>query len=69
MYTLPSALLNVIVRFAPVFSKRVWKHVQGLLIGAILVPGQRPVTAALRAMGLQEEPHSTTIAASHRVAT
>jgi hypothetical protein len=51
MWTLPSALLNVIVRFAPVFSQRVWKHGQGLLIGAILAPGKRTVTAALRVMG------------------
>jgi hypothetical protein len=57
MCTLPSALLNVIVSFAPVFSQRVWKHVQVLLIGAILAPGQRTVTAALRVMGLQEEHH------------
>jgi DDE superfamily endonuclease len=57
MCTLPSALLNVIVSFAPLFSKRVWKHAQVLLIGAILAPGKRTVTAALRAMGLQEELH------------
>jgi DDE superfamily endonuclease len=57
MCTLPSELLNVIVRFAPVFSKRVWKHVQVLLMGAILAPGKRTVTAALRVMGLQEEHH------------
>jgi hypothetical protein len=52
MCTPPSALLNVIVRFAPVFSKRVWRPAQVLLIGAILTPGKRRVTAALRAMGL-----------------
>ena len=64
MCTLPSALLNVIVSFAPVFSKRVWRHAQVLLIGAILAPGKRTVTAALRVMGLQEEPH---FHAYHRV--
>ena len=64
MCTLPSALLNVIVSFAPVFSKRVWRHAQVLLIGAILAPGKRTVTAALRVMGLQEEPHFHTY---HRV--
>jgi hypothetical protein len=64
MCTLPSALLNVIVSFAPVFSKRVWRHAQVLLIGAILAPGKRTVTAALRVMGLQEEHH---FHAYHRV--
>jgi DDE superfamily endonuclease len=64
MCTLPSALLNVIVCFAPVFSQRVWRHVQVLLIGAILAPGKRTVTAALRVMGLQEEHH---FHAYHRV--
>jgi hypothetical protein len=57
MYPLPSALLNVIVRFAPVFSKRTWARAQVLFIGAILAPGKRTVTAALRVMGLQEESH------------
>lgn len=57
MCTRPSALRNVIVSFAPVFSKRVWRQAQVLLIGAILTPGKRTVTAALRAMGLQEERH------------
>ena len=33
----------------------VWQHAQVLLIGAILVPGRRTVTAVLRIMGLSEE--------------
>jgi hypothetical protein len=57
MCTLPSELLNVIVRFAPVFSKQSWEHAKVLLVGAILAPGKRTVTAALRVMGLQEEKH------------
>ena len=40
--------------FAPLFTKRVWQHVQVLLIGAILAPGQRAVTTALRVMGLAQ---------------
>jgi hypothetical protein len=56
MYTLHTALRNVIVRFAPVFSKRTWGRAQVLCIGAILAPGKRPVTAALE-WGLQEESH------------
>lgn len=38
--------------FAPLFTKRVWHHVQVLLVGAILSPGKRTVTAVLRVMGL-----------------
>jgi hypothetical protein len=43
--------------FAPLFSRRVWVHVQVLLAGAILAPAQRTVTAALRVMGLTHSPH------------
>jgi hypothetical protein len=56
--------LTLISAFAPVFSKRVWQHVQVLLIGAILVPGKRTVTAVLRIMGLSRERHFQTY---HRV--
>jgi hypothetical protein len=34
------------------FSKRIWQHVQILLIGAILGPGQRKVIAGRRIMGM-----------------
>jgi hypothetical protein len=34
--------------FAPIFSRRAWRHVHVLLVGAILAPGQRTVTAPLR---------------------
>jgi len=47
--------LSLIQVFAPHFSKLVWEQAQVLLIGAILVPGQRTVTAVLRIMGLSEE--------------
>jgi hypothetical protein len=40
--------------FAPLFTKRLWHHVQVLLVGAMLAPGKRTVTAALRVMGLAE---------------
>ena len=52
MQTLPVELLPLIVEFVPYFSKPVWEHAQVLLIGAILAPGKRTVTAALRVMGL-----------------
>jgi DDE superfamily endonuclease len=57
MLTVPVTLTRVIVKFAPQFSKRVWEHVQVLMVGALLAPGQRTVTAVLRVMGLSQERH------------
>ncbi len=57
MHTVPVTLTRLIVKFAPVFSKRVWEHVQVLVVGALLAPGQRTVTAVLRVMGLSQERH------------
>ncbi len=64
MLTLPFALTSLIVGFAPLFTKPVWKHIQVLLVGAILAPGKRTVTSALRVMGLRRERHFQTY---HRV--
>ena len=55
MLTLPVALTWLIVKFAPLFSKRVWDHVEVLVVGALLAPGKRTVTAVLRVMGLSQE--------------
>ena len=52
MYTLPAAMIQLLAPFAPLFSKGVWPHAQVLLAGAILAPGKRSVSAALRAVGL-----------------
>jgi DDE superfamily endonuclease len=46
---------SVFHAFAPLFSDRVWRHAQVLLIGAILAPGKRTVTSCLRIMGLSQE--------------
>jgi len=43
--------------FARLFSKRIWEHAKLLLIGAILHPAERTVTAVLRVMGLSGEKH------------
>ena len=43
------------MQFAPVFSGRVWTHAVLLVVGAILSPEKRTVTAALRIMGLSQE--------------
>jgi DDE superfamily endonuclease len=45
-------MVQALAPFAPLFSKRVWQHAQLLLVGAILAPGRRTVSSALRAMGL-----------------
>ncbi len=55
MRTLPTAMIQTLAPFAPLFSKRVWEHAQVLLAGAILAPGTRTVGSALRAVGLDRE--------------
>jgi DDE superfamily endonuclease len=55
MRNLPDAIIHVLRHFELVFSERVWEWAKVLLIGAILAPGQRTVTAALRVMGLSDE--------------
>src|SRR5215472_1136389 len=55
MPTVPVTLTRWIIRFAPLFSKRVWEHAQVLVVGALLAPGKRTVTAILRVMGLSQE--------------
>ena len=48
-------MVQALAPFAPLFSRRVFGHVQVLLAGAILAPGKRTVASALRAMGLDQE--------------
>lgn len=57
MNLLPKEFMPIILAFATLFSKPVWESVLVLLIGAILAPGKRTVSALLRVMGLQDEPH------------
>jgi hypothetical protein len=54
---LRSEYTTILTAFAGLFSKRIWQRVQILLLGAILAPGQRTVTAILRIMGLSGEKH------------
>ncbi len=54
---IPSDIIAVLAAFAPLFTARTFTSVQVLLIGTILTPGRRTVTAALRAMGLAQEKH------------
>lgn len=54
---MPCEFVNLMVAFAPLFSKPVFQHAQVLLIGAILAPAKRTVTSVLRVMGLSEDEH------------
>ncbi len=57
MPTLPESSIQFLDCFAPVFSRRMWQWATVLVVGAILAPGKRTVTAALRVMGLSDEAH------------
>jgi hypothetical protein len=64
MHNLPAAMERVLESFAPVFSPRIWNRAQVLLQGALLSPGRRTVTQALRVMGLGQARHFSSY---HRV--
>lgn len=55
MSPLPSAIVAILLPFAPLFTAPTWVHAQVLLVGTLLAQGPRTVTAALRAMGLGQE--------------
>ena len=57
MLLLPKEFLSLMLLFLPLFSKRIWQTVLVLVVGAILAPGKRTVSAILRVMGLHEQPH------------
>jgi hypothetical protein len=57
MLTLPDEYNTLFMHFRPFFSKQVWPLALLLLVGAILAPGKRTVTAVLRIMGLSQEKH------------
>src|ERR671939_2130461 len=55
MRDLPQAIILVLRHFELTFSEPIWEWTKILLVGAILAPGIRTVTAALRVMGLSHE--------------
>jgi len=57
MLNLPAEVTALLALFAPVFTPSVWAHAQLLVVGAILTPGKRTVTAILSIMGLRHNPH------------
>src|SRR3954466_2221137 len=62
--SVPEALAAWMQPFAVDFTTAVWRHVLVLVAGALLAPGRRTVTAALRIMGLDQAPG---FAVYHRV--
>jgi len=57
MFTLPPDVFTLLMQFVPLFSPRVWRPMAMLFTGALLTPGRRIVTNALRILGDQDEPH------------
>ena len=57
MQTLPREYNTMIEPFIKLFSERIWERAKILLVGAILAPAERTVTAVLRVMGLSAEKH------------
>jgi DDE superfamily endonuclease len=53
--TPPAKMIRLLAPFVPLFSRRVWQNAQVLLMGAILTPGRRTVSSALRAVGLCQQ--------------
>jgi hypothetical protein len=54
MLNLPSTIMILIQPFRSIFQCQTWTKAQVLLVGAMLAPRKRTVTAALRATGLAE---------------
>ena len=61
MLPLPTQIIAVLMPFAPLFSQPVFRHVQVLLVGAILTPGRRTVANALPVMGLADIPQLSAV--------
>jgi DDE superfamily endonuclease len=64
MRILPRLLVTVIGALAPMFSTRVVAPVKRRLVGALLAPGKRTITAVRRVMGHRDDRHCQH---SHRV--
>ena len=52
----PAVLASWLAAFRPCFTAPVWNHMLVLVCGAVLSPGKRTVTQALRVMGLADRP-------------
>jgi DDE superfamily endonuclease len=56
MFTPPAEVSAVLAAFAPLFTEPSWRRAQALVCGVLLAPANRTVTAALRALGLAQQP-------------
>jgi len=64
MLNLPDAIMAYLLPFAPLFTRRTWRHVPLLVVGAILAPRRRMVSSILRVTGHGED---AAFATYHRV--
>jgi len=53
MLLLPQEFLSLMLLFAPLFSHRIWQTVLVLVVGAILAPGKRTVSAMRESNGVK----------------
>ena len=54
MFTIPASIAAILYCFSDLFSTRIWHHAQVLILGAILCPGTRTISAVLRVLGLSQ---------------
>ena len=57
--SLPTPIIQVLIHFQPAFTRPTWDKALVLVVGTILARGRRTVTAALKQMGLHDEPDFT----------
>ena len=57
--SLPTPIIQILLHFRPAFTRPTWNKVLVLVVGTILARGRRTVTAALKQMGLYDEPDFT----------
>ena len=56
MFTPPAEVGAVLTAFASLFTRPSWRRAQALLCGTLLAPANHVLTAALRALGLADDP-------------
>jgi hypothetical protein len=56
MFTPPAEVSAVLAAFALLFTEPSWRRAQALLCGTLLAPANHTLTAALRALGLAQQP-------------
>src|SRR5271154_7567179 len=56
LHLVPPILAAWLAVFRPCFTAPVWNRVLVLVAGAVLSPGKRTITQALRVMGLADQP-------------